>query len=340
VGPEAYTRLDVAIGAMVRGEWASFERSLTEGLACAARARDEDVTIEADAVETAATAFRYERDLISGDEMTAWLERAGLSLADWTAYFVRVVLRDRFAGDLDATIDRYPPSARQLHESARVEGLCSGRFDAFERALVHRAALAVGDDPAREWEAASEVALEVSRLRRRHAHWFDDQDGDDLLERFARAVRIERTAAVAAERLAIGSALRAMLDMRQMEWTRLDMLMLTVATRHAAREAILCVAVDGLSLDEVGRLARQTVERTSAFLEDLPDDRRVALFTADVGRAVGPLTSGALFQVAVVTGHTTPALDDDAVRARARSAVIHAAAERLASEHVRGRAGA
>src|SRR6185503_5123223 len=31
--------IDVAIGAMVRGEWAGFERRLAEGLACAAKAR-------------------------------------------------------------------------------------------------------------------------------------------------------------------------------------------------------------------------------------------------------------------------------------------------------------
>ena len=87
--------IDVAIGAMAAGDWPSFERNLSEGLAAAGRARAEGVVSSQEAADTAATEFRYERDLISGEDLGAWLERHHLTTADWLAYFTRSLLRER-----------------------------------------------------------------------------------------------------------------------------------------------------------------------------------------------------------------------------------------------------
>ena len=89
--------IDVAIRAMVRGEWAGFERRLAEGLACAAKAHRERTAADEAAIESAAVEFRYKRDLISGADVTAWFDAAGLSAADWTDYLARELLRTRLS---------------------------------------------------------------------------------------------------------------------------------------------------------------------------------------------------------------------------------------------------
>src|SRR5258706_122150 len=93
--------LDVALAAMARGQWPAFERRLAEGLACAARADLEDAAPSQDAIDVAATAFRYDRDLISVADVDAWLERAGLTADEWIAFLQRDLLRERWSTQLD-----------------------------------------------------------------------------------------------------------------------------------------------------------------------------------------------------------------------------------------------
>jgi hypothetical protein len=69
-----FSWLDVALGAMARGQWPAFEQRLAQGLACIARA-DAETPCSEEVLDAAATAFRYDRDPIAAD-VNAWLERA------------------------------------------------------------------------------------------------------------------------------------------------------------------------------------------------------------------------------------------------------------------------
>src|SRR5258705_13583600 len=106
--------LDVALAAMARGDWPAFERRLSEGLACAARADLEDASPSQEALDAAATAFRYDRDLISAADVNVWLERTGLTTEDWIGYLNRDLLREQWSGEIEDVLDRFAPSARQL----------------------------------------------------------------------------------------------------------------------------------------------------------------------------------------------------------------------------------
>ena len=327
--------IDVAIGAMVEGDWPAFERCLSEGLAASCRARAEGVAASEEAADTAATEFRYERDLISGEDLGAWLERHHLTTADWLGYFTRSLLRERYVHELDDTIDRFPPSTRQLHEAAIPEGVCSGRFEGFLISCSRRVALAMGADETILHPAPADgLADDARRLARQHRHWFDGPDTEDAHRRFLVALRVQRAFTDIADTLATPETLQPLLDARLMDWTRLTIESLTFSTTHAAREAILCVRIDGRSLHEVARLSSQTVRRTQVFLEDVPAARRMALLAGDTGQVLGPLAAGDRFEVAVVVDQAPPTLDDVHVTARARRAAIADAAARASSLHV------
>ena len=331
--------VDVAIAAMIRGDWSGFERRLTEGLAAVARAHADGVSADDQAVEAAATAFRYDRDLVSGDEITAWLERAGLSSGDWLAFFSRDLLRRRFDRELDDTVDRHPPSTRHLLETAYAEGICSGVFDDFARTLAHRLALAASADQdllsADSGPVLPDVERTAARVGHLHQHWIHGHADDEVRRRFALALRVEEAFQIAAADVTTEDELRSILETRQIDWTHLTFESLSLATEHAAREALLCLTIDRLSLDDVSLLARQPVNRAAGFLEDLPAEWRVALLSAEVGHPLGPLPAGDRFDVAIVTAHAAPHLDDPRVRARAERAAVSGAAERAAHACVR-----
>ena len=289
-------------------------------------------------MDAAATAFRYDRDLISGDEINAWLERAALNSSDWLAYFRRDLLRRRFEDRLDETIDAHAVSTRQLLDAAYPEGVCSGQFDAFARTLARRIALAVSVNPdllSLDQRHAASAGPEAARLAHLHRHWLEGRGDDEVRRRFEYALRIEDAFEQAAAGVATADELHAVLETRQIDWTHLTFESLSLSTEHAAREARLCLTVDGLSLDDVGLLARLAVTRTAGFLEDLPADWRVALLSAEMGRPIGPLPSGGRFDIAVVTGHAPPELDDPRVHERARRTAVAGASERAAQALVR-----
>jgi hypothetical protein len=54
---------------MARGQWPAFEQRLAQGLACIARADAEDALPSEEALDAAATAFRYDRDLIAAADV-------------------------------------------------------------------------------------------------------------------------------------------------------------------------------------------------------------------------------------------------------------------------------
>jgi hypothetical protein len=323
---------------MAHGDWATFERRLTEGLACASRADAEDVPLPDAAIDEAAAAFRYERDLISGSDMSEWLARVGVSSDEWTAYITRDVLRRMWADEIEDLLDRYPPSPRQLEAAAIAEGISSGLFDQFEASLSERAAIAFGASPElfAAGRAASFAHMEsATRLVRQHAHWLTMRTEAETVARLSWILDIDEAYHAASEQLVCRESLQRVIEAHRLDWVLVELDTITFDDEGAAREAILCVREDGLSMQDVGALSRRPVTRERRFLEDVPVEQRDHLLSVEPGRLIGPLLIDGRYQVAVVLGRTTPALDDERVWQRARAAFLEHAGRRAARDHVR-----
>lgn len=341
VGEVDFQWIDVAIGAMVHADWPVFERRLTEGLACAARADAEGHQPDEGEIDEVATAFRYDRDLISGAEMGAWLDQMALSTDDWMAWVTREVLRRTWADEIDEVLDRFAPSARRVEEAAIAEGICSGSFDRFERACAGRVAMAFdGGPPALATPASPAMDAEAARLMRQHAHWFRDRSTTDISSRLALALETQSRFRAACEAVTAPEALAACLEAHHLQWVRLTVDSLRVDTEAAAREALLCVREDGLSLHDVGALARRPVLRRELFVEDVGAEHRDRWLSAEIGHVQGPLAVDGRFEVSAIVSRTTPTLDDAGVADRARRAAINDALRRAARDRVRRRTNA
>src|SRR5688500_3793863 len=111
VAGTSYAWEDLVLAGCLWGDWPALEARASEGLACLARLDeldedDEDVLAEAD-VETAATEFRYARDLVAASDLESWLDRRGLSVDSWLDHIRRSLLLDRWVEDLDEIREEY-----------------------------------------------------------------------------------------------------------------------------------------------------------------------------------------------------------------------------------------
>jgi hypothetical protein len=332
-----FLQFDVALAAMVFGDWARFEKRLAEGLACATRASVENLPASTSAVEESAVAFRYERDLISGAEITAWLDRAGFSVDAWMAYITRDVLRQQWSDDLEDILDRYGPSPRQLEAAALPEGICSRLFDELEQAFEGRAAIVFDAEPSL-FESRQLVSVQdaaSARLARQHAHWLDGRS--DTAARLRLVFEIRDRYSAVADTLVTASALNDVIEANRLEWVVIDTDSLSFANESAAREALLCVSEDRLSLADIGELSRQQLIRSHGFLDDIAPEHRHRLLAAEPGRIIGPLLVDGRYHVTAVTNRAVPTLQDTHVARRARAMLLDQIAHRAAREHVRRR---
>ncbi len=117
-------------------------------------------------VDQAAAQFRYDRNLVAGEEMEAWLARWELSVREWREYLRRSLGRpDPEAGDVDERL-------------LWIEAVCSGALERMAQELAAKAAAAdtLGEsdlDVALErfYVAAADKAALESLLDARRADW-------------------------------------------------------------------------------------------------------------------------------------------------------------------------
>jgi len=298
-----YTVADVAAAALHVSEWAGVRQ---RALAGGAGAPEEEV-------RAAAAAFRRARRLLSAEEMEAWLARRGLSAGVWMRW-----VRADVARRAGATGGAAEPDAVTLY----AEALCSG---ALARAGRRLAELLV----APEADAASAPAADPGPL----APLGVDLDRARTLlgELPAREAALARLAEQVATPQAVDERVRA----RQTDWLAVGYRALAVAAEPVAREALLCVRDDGMTLEEVGVLASAPVRARRTLLADAPPALREHLLSASPGEPIGPLAGDGAVAVLVVDAKEPPAAEDAELARRARNELLARALEREVTTRVR-----
>jgi hypothetical protein len=147
VGGDVYSWADVVRLAKVRGEWSALAAEARAGMAALAELEARGEQPGDEEVEGAARAFRYGRDLLAADELTAWLDRHELTADDWTGYLRRALARERLPEPTG------PAAEEEVEPAVWAEGICSGRFERLARDLAARAAVSPGS-PVERLDAA------------------------------------------------------------------------------------------------------------------------------------------------------------------------------------------
>ena len=294
---------DVVRHAQARGRWDELQAEARQGLACESHFDTIEEDGAEEAIDEAAAEFRYERELITAEEMETWLEARGLTPEAWMGSIRRAVLRQLWADDLDDIVAEHPASEEELDEALRIDLLCSGtrRILAEELAVEAAAAAAApGDDPPRS--PADRDAL-LACLRQRAG-------------RFRQAVTAPET-------------LAREVSSNQMEWIRVDCQAIEFAEDTHAREAALCLTEDGLDFADVAGEADVPIEEVIFYLDQLDPEVRSRFLGATVGDVIGPVSVDEAFTVYHVMAKVLPSIDDPDIVRRAEDRVL---ARALAAE--------
>ena len=265
--------------------------------------------LPAEDVESAGDEFRQERDLLSAEEMEAWLERWALTADGWEKYLQRSIAQSLTTTAADVS----PPSASAgaNPEDVWTEAVCSGALQRWAERLATRLAV---------WHATAAATLE-DRGAESRARPPQDQL-EQTFQRFAESVVTDR-------------ALLNQIQLHQIAWTRADCTRLEFRTVDQAEEAVLQLREDRASAEAVAALAGARAERAIWFLDALEPAWSERVLSARPGECVGPLRGAESFDVLLVHEKIRPTLQDADIQLRARGALVGQAVDALVHAHVR-----
>jgi hypothetical protein len=295
-----YSWNDVLTWAAALGKLDELSAVTARGLVLARRAAERGDLLDAPARSAAANAFRYERRLLSAEELAAWLERWELTVTEWGEHLERRLLLDGGCEPGEVS----PLSGDAVAEAEYVEAVCTG--------FLERAATGF----------AADVALAEPTV---------DELGD---ERATTIERIVAAAAVAREGAKTAVGVEREIARRGLDWTRLELDLLELDEAGAAREAAMCVRIDGRELADVAADCRLTVSHQSAYLADLEPWLNAPLLAAQAGELVGPLRSDEVWVLVAIGERTQPLPTDQGLRERAEAALVERAVKRATEGRV------
>ena len=296
---------DVLLAAELRGELGPLERQTRQGRACVRRLMAEAGVVPAEAVRAAATVFRYDRNLLAAEELEAWLDARGLSVADWNGYLRRLLLRERWVDELERIESEFAVADEEVEAALLAEAVCSGFLRREAEQLAEDAALAAADD-----------AVE------------DSSDRRTLIADLARGAEAARS------RVPSPPDVEREVAAHALDWIRIEAETLELADAEAAREAALCVRVDGRPLTEVADECGVPANALVLYLGDAAPELRGALVSARPGELIGPVEHGAGHMLVQVGAKTEPSAEDPELGRRAAAVLAARAVERELRDRV------
>ncbi|MGI8842090.1 MAG: hypothetical protein ACR2HZ_00205 [Gemmatimonadaceae bacterium] len=330
VRDDSYCWSDVALAAVVWGDWERLLRGVREGLACVHSYRDSGRPLPEAEIDAAAADFRYERELISAQETEAWFARWGITASQWMGYIRRTVLRARLEPRLPEVLARHPVSDSEVAAAAGVEAICSGLLTRLAPRLAARAAAYDQMRGAHQNGGPLYTDQDVASARREfpadvQSLGLDVDDGtlDASATRLARAelaLRDFRTAVVTPR------AVADQISSHHLEWIRVAYQTLTYPAEAMAREALLCVREDGMDFTDL--FASTTVadlREEEQWIGEVTGPVHAGLLGARAGEVLGPFSIERGHALIRLTDKRLPTSEDEQVRSRAETAALQRA---------------
>ena len=338
-GDRAFAVRDLLDAAHFRGELDPEWKNLLRRLAAEKKADEQDLEFDDDAINSAAERFRYEHDLITAEETENWLTERGLTLGDFSAYFVRQYW-DQQWDDVEPEAVDFFSASQELRELLTSELILSGELDRMaqrlsQRIAIQRAAESREVDPqsfaeerARFFERSGlgeeELAEWLERLGR-DPEWFHEALAMEAIHRRDCAALLSREA-----REREIAALRLPLTRFEVETIELDSL-------DAAREALLCAREDGMAMEEIAAEGRYPYRHPEVLLEEIPEDLQQKFLSVHPGEILEPIARGDGFHLCRVVGKAEPNVDDPAVKKRAEARILERHFSDLTTRHIQWR---
>ncbi len=301
---EAFSWAQVVAASRRYGSWCDLEASTRYGLACERRLAESSEELPAQDVVDAMRRFRYARGLLAGEQLEQWLEHWQLTATEWRDHVGRGLLRERWPGRREDTAERFPVSDDEVAGALWPEAVCSGELERSAVRVAADGALAV---------AAGETI---------------EDDREHALVRIRSAADGARAAAITEHVVAREIASHSL------DWLRVEGEMLEFAEEDVAREAALCIRVDGQRLTDVATASAIEPGTLRVYVADIEAELASMLVAAREGELVGPVPRDGRFSLMLVEKKTPATGADPEVHSRAEERIVERLVERALREHV------
>ena len=242
------------LAAELRGELGELERQTTTGAGLPATAGEPSPTpCRPRPSARPATVFRYEHNLLAAEELEAWLAARGLSAADWNGYLRRSIFVSAWVDELEQIASEFAVGDDEIEAALPAEAICSGFLRRAAEQLAEDAALAATDEgPSGRAATSPPPRARGGCGARTHS---------------------ERS----------GGRARDRAGAHGLDWIRVEAETLELADAEAAREAALCVRVDGRTLADVADECGLSADVLVLYLADAEPELRTALVRREPG---------------------------------------------------------
>jgi len=340
VGESSFTWQDVVLAAILRGDWMAIEQQARLGLSLVEWAENNDASPSEEELDAASQEFRYERDLVTAEEMEAWLDRCGLTIEEWMDYIERSLLRQREQDGSIADLSDDTLTEGDIADCVVTEAICSGELARLADTLAAHAAVAAraAESGAAEAAAPEETEIEqlVARTERALSTSGLDIPADSVRDRIAELAHQEQAFRRTSQAMLTESAIRAQIEAHRLDWIRIDVRDLALSDEAAAKEAAMCLREDGASLESVAADAHAEVVDGHYYIDDADPEARPLLLSAQPDELVGPLQFPDGFHLLYVREKTMPTDENPEIRRRAEEALLGRISEHESQSRVRG----
>jgi hypothetical protein len=295
---------DVIEVARIRGDWDRFTRSVSANIASLLSADEGEGEPTNEEIREAKRAFRNARQLLSAEDMAAWLGQWGMSVADWEFYMRMAVAGERRVSVLGGGAGGESEPDERIADVVTVAAICSGTLERWAIDLAER--LAVSVDAGVELDVDSLDAQALANI-------------DQAFESFCVETR--------------GSGTGHELEPYILEWTRITVRGVFSESAGVIKEIVLSLS-EGETLAELADEADLPVTEEAFELGSVDVDLRNHLSGAQVGDAVGPLDRDGRYWAGVVTNRERPTLDNPEIAERIYAQMLRRRLNRVVRDRI------
>ena len=298
---------EVVIAAQMWGEWGRFIENVRESHSCFGLATRTGQLPPPSKVREVATAFRYSRNLISGEETRVWLQHWGMAVDDWMDCLRSQVLRQSWAGRLSEITRANPVSDEEVTAVAKNHAVCSDKLENWARRLAGHAAVAANSGQLLHGTESPRSLIEL----------------------------VETEFAKNRQQIMTRKLMENKIADHRLDWIHYDCRYLWFDDERIGREAAWCVNEDGLTLDQVALTARTEVKEWSFYADEIDARVRAVFLAAREGDLLGPLKLKSGYPLFSLINKTMPEIDDPKIVSRAENAIVGSLTAHAINERVK-----
>lgn len=337
-GDQRFSVVDMVVAAWFRGDFQALWQEFRSGADGEQLAAEEGLEPESEVLQALSDKFRAEQDLITAEETEGWLGARGLTLSDFNDYFHRQYWRQHTTTPSPQTDVNYPNASPDDQQLFMKDVLFSNKFDDLARRLCWPVTVSVGiDHPA----TPSTDKLEAERTRFFQRTGLQAEQLSECLGLIGRdrawfetQVELEAGYRGYCERIFTPANRARTLAALRLPLTRFEVEIMDLESEDAVREAVLCLAADGLSMEELAEQEGYVIEERQLLLEEFSEEVQQRFLSSETGRVIQLIDSDNRFQLCRVISKREPTLADEKVLKRVDAELLASHFGNLVSKHI------